>query len=265
MTRWFLLLILAAIAPPAGAAPSALTPAALLERAEAAMDRAERDFDADPASARAALDEAIATYRSIVDGGIESPALHRNLGNAHLLRGDTGRAVASFLRAERLDPADPRVRESLAAARAIVRTAITPGPASKVEDVLLFWRGLVPRRTLLTVGLACWALAWGAGSLRLLSRRGGGITVIAAAVAVVCLGSLALEHTLHAINPAGVIVQDGVTGYRGPSEAVYTPTFEQPLRAGVEAAIIEERDGWLRVRLRSGVETWIPANSIERL
>lgn len=240
------------------------TPESLLARAETAFDRAEERLATDPAGARAALDESIAAYQGLLELGTDNAAIHRNIGNAWMLRGDTGRAIAAFRRAERIDPTDTRVRDSLAAARAAVRTDVSAGARTRIEGAILFWRGWLPRSALLTVGLAAWAIAWLGAALLVVTRRGGIITSAAALAAVLTLGSLAAERVVLDLEPHAVIVQDAV-GYRGPNEAVYERTFQEPIRAGVEARVIERRDGWTRLRLRSGSETWVRTETIERI
>ena len=114
--------------------------------------------------------------------------------------------------------------------------------------------------------VAGWALLWGGLTLRVTRGRGspaGALTGAGLAVCVLAGGSLAGEHALVVANPSGVVVDDGVTGHRGPSESVYEPSFAEPIRAGVEGAILERRDGWVRLRLRSGAETWVPEGSVE--
>lgn len=246
-------------------APLRAAPAVWLERAEHAFAEGEALMTADPAAARARFDESIAAYRRILDLGIENAAIHRNIGNAHMLRGDLGRAIAAFRRAERIDPLDPRIRESLAAARAQVRTEVHADLGARMNDAVLFWRGWIPRPALLWTGLACWAIAWTAGAARLLARRGLLTAIAAALVCTLTLGSLIAERTLLAVHAEGVIVQDAVTAWRGPGEGVYTPAFEQPVRAGVEASILERRADWLRLRFRNGAEAWVRAEAVERI
>lgn len=247
------------------AAPLRASPAEWLERAEHAFAEGEALMPSDPAAARARFDESIAAYRQILELGIENPAIHRNIGNAHMLRGDLGRAIASFRRGERLDPRDPRIRESLAVARAQVRTEVPTNLGARMNDAVLFWRGWIPRGVLLWTGLACWAIVWTAAAVRLSSRRGLLTAIAAGLVCTLTLGSLIAERTLLAFHAEGVIVQDAVTARRGPSEGVYTPAFEQPLRAGVEASILERRDAWIRLRFRNASEAWVRAEAVEQI
>ena len=175
--------------------------------------------------------------------GHENAAIHRNIGTAFLRTGDVGRAIVSFRRAEAIDPDDQLVRDSLSAARAMVRTEVVTGTRERVGDAVLFWRGYVPRGVLLGVGLVAWVLAWGAGAVRLVTKRGTAAAFAFAVLGVVTLGSLGLERTLAELNTHAVVVGDSVRAYRGPSGSVYEPAFEQPLEPGVEATVIETRDG----------------------
>lgn len=236
----------------------------LLARAESAVAQAEDTQN--PDERLALYDEAIAAYRGVIDAGAQNAAVYRNIGTVRVLKGDLGRAIVSFRRADRLDPTDRRVADSLQAARAMVRSEVSPGVRTRVWDAAFFWRGLVPRRAMLWIGIGGWAVLWIGAGLRLVGMRAGVFwAILGGFVCVVVIGSLVGERALVSMNPAGVVVDDGVVGYRGPSGSVYDATFEEPIRAGVEGAIVERRDGWVRLRLRSGAETWVRASSIEQV
>jgi SH3-like domain-containing protein len=44
---------------------------------------------------------------------------------------------------------------------------------------------------------------------------------------------------------------------------VFEPAFEGPIPAGTEARIVEDRDGWARLRLIDGRECWLPRSAVE--
>src|SRR5213593_3374221 len=75
--------------------------------------------------------EAADVYERLIDRGIEAPGLYFNLGNAWYKAGQNGRAVAAYLRAERLAPRDPAIRFNLD----FVRRKVT-GQAASVP----FWQ-----------------------------------------------------------------------------------------------------------------------------
>jgi tetratricopeptide (TPR) repeat protein len=64
-----------------------------------------------------AYDSAVYAYRQLVSQGLESAPLYFNLGNAYFRSGDLGQAVLCYLRAKRLDPADPDIKANLEFAR----------------------------------------------------------------------------------------------------------------------------------------------------
>ena len=236
------------------------TPAELLSEAEAAYADAAAlsgDVGADGAYLRAA-----AAYAAVIEAGANSAALQRNLGNALFAAGELGEAMVAYRRAERIDPSDRRVREALAVARGRVRTAVEEGTRSRAEGALLWWRGGVPRAWLAWGGLAGWSVIW----LGLLWKARGGPVVVAAGalVAFVGIGSLAAEWALSGRGEV-VVVEDGVVARTGPDEAVYDAAFNEAVREGVEGVVIERREGWSRVRLRSGQEGWFPDWSVESI
>lgn len=270
------LLALALLLAP-GAAPRAiaLQPAAtfeqrstadLHEEAAAVFQRGLRAHEAAPGSGTAEFLRAAALYESILEAhGIDNHTLHANRASALLLAGDTGRAIAAFRRAQKLDPTNPAVRQGLAAARARVGSGIAPSPTSEAREILLAWRGRIPRPALLAVAFTAYVIAWLAAALRLLAvRRATPIIPAAAIVCALAAAPLAIEAALDN-RDHGVVIVHEVIGLNGPSRAVYAPTFAAPLTAGVELDILEVRDEWLRVRLTDGRETWLPATAIERI
>lgn len=57
--------------------------------------------------------KAIELYQQIEKSDIESAALYFNLGNAYFKNGDLGHAVLNYLKAKRIDPTDPDIRQNL--------------------------------------------------------------------------------------------------------------------------------------------------------
>jgi hypothetical protein len=59
------------------------------------------------------LDQALQLYRQAEAGGVQDPVLYFNLGNTHARRGELGRAITYYLRAQRLDPRDKDIARNL--------------------------------------------------------------------------------------------------------------------------------------------------------
>ncbi|MEQ8769769.1 MAG: hypothetical protein RIB60_04590 [Phycisphaerales bacterium] len=261
----FIVLILTAVTATAPAQPSL---DGMLASAESAMDDAERAMEADPELAPELYAQAAARYeRIITEHGIDSVELHRAAGNARLLAGQTGLAIASYLRAERLDPTDEKTAASLAYARSRVGTTITPGLRSRTESAVFWWRGRVPRHALFLGAVIAFGAAWGIEiALALGARRVGHVSaLLLAVIALTLFGSLVAERAFDRAVERAVIVGGPSDARTGPSDVVYPRSFEQQLLPGVELVVLSHQDGWVRVRLADGRETWVRDTSIARV
>jgi len=103
-------------------------------------------------------------YEALLAEGLESPALHVNLGSARFRAGRRGAAIASFERALRLDPGDADARADLAAVRAL-------DPDRAAEPERPFLERLV-ERTPDGWAAAAFAVPWAALFAALSLRRG---------------------------------------------------------------------------------------------
>jgi len=57
-----------------------------------------------------------------------------------------------------------------------------------------------------------------------------------------------------------VIIAKSIIARQGDGEN-YPQSFTEPLHAGVEFDVIEQRPNWLHIELPDGQDTWIPAHS----
>ena len=74
--------------------------------------------------------------------------------------------------------------------------------------------------------------------------------------------SVAVEQHGLSTHRSGVIVADSVVARQGDSDN-YPESFADPLHAGIEFDVIEQRPGWLHINLSSDQDTWIPADAAE--
>jgi len=248
-------------------APPPADNAALLAQADALFDKASQTIQTDPTAARALFAQAAAAYETLVrDRGIRHAAVYTNLGNARLLSGDVGRAVADLRRAERLDPTSQTARTGLEAARSRVSAAIAPDTSSRALSILLIWRHVLPRSTVMIIGLVAWAACWLMGAARIL--HGGAPPravwlVITGAIAALCLGGLLLEELAVFHRHDAVVIGDNAVGRLGPDAIAFEPSFGAPLPPGVEGTIIADKGEWRMIRLADGRTTWLPVASLD--
>ena len=249
------------------AAPADDIPA-MFDNANALIDRADTTPAEDPTLAASLSAQAAALYRACIErGGIDNADLHADLGNAELRAGNVGLAIVSYRRAERLDPTNPIARAGLNAARKRVSVVVSPDAPKFAIDALFIWRKWVPRSVVFGVGLLAWLGLWGTLGLRAMGffRVPTGWIAASAAAAIVTLGGQYAEQRTLYNGRNAVVTAPEIVGRNGPNPSAYGASFADPLVAGVECVLLENRDGWNRVRLNDGRTTWLPADALETI
>ncbi len=224
---------------------------------------AMRLVDDDPAAARVLFADAAVTFEEARRVRAANAEVLRAQGNAWYFAGDIGRAIVAYQRSLSVDPGDTRTIDALAEARQSVRTTTTQMPGASLIDVLSDWRRYVPPGLVAAVFAISWIAVWGL----LVRARLAGVrpskTMLVAVFAVAGVTATALiGEQWRLAQSMPVVVIDETTGYNGPSDAVYQPSFEFSLSPGVEAHEIESRLGWTHIRLSSEAETWVPSDSL---
>ena len=266
-----LIAALVALLPAAGlAAEPTLAPEALrglLEQANEKFRQATRVAPEDPAAAKLLYQESIVRFEKIIGaGGIRNGKLFYNLANAYLLKGDVGRAILNYRRAERLTPEGRNLQGNLAFARSQVRDSIPVPSGRRVLDTVLAWHNGLPLLPRLAVFLIAFDLIWLLAALKLFKLVRSSLRLpvaLLAVVAALCFGSVIVDEVGSRRANEGVIVAEQVVGRKGPDPVGYAPSFRAPLHAGVELSVVEERPGWYLVRLRDDRETWLPVSAVE--
>ncbi len=268
VSRFFPLLIL--FMSLSGVAGAALDPASRQEifaEANSLFRQANEQSATDPDAARETYAKAILRFERLIrEGGIENGKLYYNIGNAHFRARDIGRAIVNYRRAYDLMPHDANLVQNLEFARSRRVDRIEVPAKRKVAETLFFWHYDLPPAV--KANLFGWAvlLAWGAATALLFRRENWlpWLTGGSAAVAVLMLISLNLDAQAAANIREGVIVAGDVVARKGDSDT-YEPSFKEPLHAGTEFRILEERAGWIHAELGDGRSCWLPAKAVERV
>jgi len=193
------------------------------------------------------------------DGGIENGKLYYNIGNAYFRMNDLGMAILNYRRAEALIPDDANLRHNLQYARSRRIDRIEEEQKTKVLKTLFFWHydlstGI--RFIVLSIMSAC---LWITALARLFYKKAllNRLIFFSAILTALMAGSLVVEKvSIEKIQP-GVIIVPQVAARKGNSEA-YEPAFKEPLHAGTEFIMIEERKDWFYVELPDSRRCWVP-------
>jgi tetratricopeptide (TPR) repeat protein len=218
----------------------------------------------DPQKAKKFYETAILSYEKIInEGQIKNPKLYYNLANAYFLNENLGLAILNYRRAENLDKDDDNIQKNLAFARARCIDKVTPKTKKQVLHTLLFWHYDLSLKTKFL--LACLAFAILCISLTVIVWMGqypsaAAAAVISAIIAVCFFASVVAEAHAQAHTVCGIITADEVVARQGDGQN-YPASFKDPLHAGTEFNVVEQRPGWLHIKLADDADAWVPSSA----
>ncbi len=210
-------------------------------------------------------------YRAAADGftklrreGFGSAALFYNLGNVHFRLGETGKAIAYYLRAAAIEPGNRLVRANLDYARQRVEPQIAAGDEGELIERVLFWQYGTTRRTRLWAAALFGTAGWLALAVWVRWRVRGLVPValIGIALGLSNAGLLAWELRQQSRTPTGVVVGDAYVLRLGRGEG-HDAALSEPLGPGVEVTVRQRRGDWYEVQLVDGTRGWLPGRGVQ--
>lgn len=239
----------------------------------------------DRPAAEALFREAAGAWREVARiGNIHNVKLETNIANASLLGGDVPGAILAYRRALVIDPTDRVVIAGLAAARRSAGTEAlalgqslgkkadgaraAPGEGGVRGTLAAIGeavRGVSERvtiaissRMLVFLGAVGYVAFFACATLRMLGRlrTPGWVFALLIITTAASTGPLLVRESRAARASDAVVLATNVVARNGPAE-LYDPAFQEPLRAGLEVAVVERRGAWTMIRLRDGREAWV--------
>lgn len=208
-------------------------------------------------------EKAILNYEKIInDGRIRNPMLYYNLANAYFLKGDLGKAILNYRRAEKLG-SDREIQKNLDFARGKRVDVLTPKTERRVLQTLFFWHYDFSLKTRFFLTCLCFAIGCIGLTVIIWFGRMAPVTATAviSGILMVCfLVSVVLEAHHQTTTVCGVITAGEVVAHQADWQNS-PPSFKEPLHEGTEFDLIERRPGWLHIELSDGSDGWIPDNS----
>ncbi|MCC9599215.1 hypothetical protein LOC67_01485 [Stieleria sp. JC731] len=192
--------------------------------------------------------------------------LYVNLGNAALGADHLAGAVLAYRRALRVDPSNEKARQNLVHARSIL-----PGWVPVPEDEMLAFGSFVGSmrqlrsadwQSLAAVMFFIAALCFAASRVGPAKLRWIAYPVLFGWVAVIVF--IAIHGALRggdSPEEAVIVIPDVIA--RSADSPGAPAKLTEPLPAGVEITVIEQRDQWVHAALSDGRDLWLRASEIE--
>lgn len=208
-------------------------------------------------------DSAAASESGMETDGIRNPELYVSLGNAALGAEHLGRAIWAYRQALQIDPNHRRARQNLAHARTLLPEWV-PRPESggwldSIPSGLVRWSAVDKRLVaacffLVAACLMAAAIRWRWAVARNLAWLTMGFWVLLLAVAWATSRAADLR--------AAVVIEPDVLA-RAADSGHAPVRFSQPLPAGTEVEILEQRESWSQIRLADGRDAWVNRSTLD--
>jgi len=198
--------------------------------------------------------------QQILDMGFTSGSVLYNQGNAFMNAGKRGLAIGAYRQAKRYRPRDPFLDANF---RFALGTNASLEERRTLVGHLFFWQDLLsyPEKFHLLSLMAGLSLLFALLELfsksRILWKR---LMWSATILTFILLISAGYDWYRIEWIQNGVVTGDEVTARKGNSDS-YQAAFTEPLSEGQEFRVLDQRAGWLLVRLRDGLEGWIPSEN----
>jgi len=224
---------------------------AAVPREEARFEEAAKAYQTGNFAKAREIYEGLATERK------KDPALCYNLGNTYYRLGKTGRAILWYKRALREQPFDAETWDNLILARAGLR--------GEGENALEKVTGFPGTRRLLWAATLCLWIGATALILHFLKitpegfKKFGVISLVLWIVFAAWGGALGWDES----KPWGIVIAGEIQIRSGPGTGFAVGATAPE---GMEALVIDERDGWALVGLpKAGIKGWTEAANVERI
>ncbi len=209
---------------------------------------------------------AIELYGKLIKEGKIAPEVYFNLGNAHYKIGNIADAVLNYERANRIAPSDPDISHNLRIAYLATIDKIEPAPMVFYEQ---WWNdfvksGSVHQRALITIMFLWLSLAMIAVYLfsnAVFIKKIMFFSGAAMAVAGLFTFYLTFRQHQHLSSNRGAVIYIESAYVRSSPDKSSANLFL--LHAGTKIDVVDELEGWRKIRIANGNEGWIEADAME--
>ncbi|MBI9084291.1 MAG: tetratricopeptide repeat protein [Desulfobacterales bacterium] len=224
------------------------------ERPRAFLDGVQAYRDGD-------YDHAIERFSAIVNAGIRNGKLYYNLANAHMKKGELGRAILWYERAARLIPDDPDLAFNRDFAASLVQDASEEKDTGIVQ-VLFFWYFILSAETIRWTAVILNAVFWAMLAARRMAGKQtlNSLGLAVAALTLVLSLTAGVQYWQARHVRAGIVIPAQVSVRSGLSESA-TELFV--LHAGTRTRIEQEREEGYRIRFSENKIGWVKRADLE--
>lgn len=208
--------------------------------------------------------DALDLYDRIIKEDVESAALYYNMGNAYYKKQDFPMAIYYYERALKIDPSIIDAKVNLEIANLAIADKIDPLPQSFIAKGWNNLKNLFSGNVWAVLSIVAFALMLLSAFLFLRARRMGArklgfflglLMVLAMTFSVI----FSAQKRSEGKNADHAIVMTPTVTVKSSPNTSSVDLFV--LHEGTKVTILDEADGWNKIRIANGSEGWLPADA----
>ncbi|HTI58615.1 tetratricopeptide repeat protein [Mucilaginibacter sp.] len=228
----------------------------------------ERFLQANALYGKGQYSAAAKEYKKLMDDGYASAALYFNAGNASYKNGDIASAILYYEKARKLSPGDDDINFNLKYANLKTVDKVDAAPEFFLTR---WWKGLILSLSLKTLSMLSIILVLAGSAALILYFFAEAVNIKKAAfylaVALYICGLCAVfiagsQSGYFADHRQAIVFTSTVNVKSGPAERASTLFV---LHDGTKVDILDDNNGWVKIRLANGNEGWIQQPDIKEM
>ncbi|MCF6158228.1 MAG: tetratricopeptide repeat protein [wastewater metagenome] len=192
------------------------------------------------------LHDAALQYEKILINGFKHGQIYYNLGNTYYRRGELGKAIVNYRRAQRLMPRNTDLNANMRLVKSIIEDKELSHETPAVIQKVFFWLFFLNQNELIATAMSIYGVLMVLLLLLIIFRYRWCKKIIPGFIVCLCIIVISIGIKLYREEGVdrGVITSEKCYVRYGPGEE-YEPKFE--IHDGAECVVEDEKDGWYRV------------------
>lgn len=213
-------------------------------------------------------DSAVNMYQQVLKQGFVSPALYFNLGDAYFRLKDMPSAILYFEKAKKLDPNNDDIRYNLNLSNTMIPDKIEKVPLMFLKRWWNYFYNLFDANIWAVLSLVSFSVFILLVGIFILSRGRNtrkisffiGLLLLLISVAAFGFASQKAYYLQH--HSEAIIFTPAITAKSSPTlNSVDLFMIHQ----GTKVRLLDEVDGWEKIRLQNGSIGWLPKDSLKAI
>jgi tetratricopeptide (TPR) repeat protein len=213
-------------------------------------------------------DSAIQVYSKVLEEGLESYELYYNMGNAYFKNNQLPSAILYYEKAKKIAPNDEDVNFNLSIANSMIVDKIEQVPEMFYKRWWNYFYNAFSEDTWTFLSLVSWIIFLFFTGLFLITKSRGtkklafylGLLFLLITIGTFGLSSQKYYYTKE--NKEAIIFTPTITAKSSPTQSSVDLFV---IHEGTKVQIMDEVQGWVKIKIRNGSIGWLPGDSVKRI